>query len=143
MIYEFPITVLTTNIEDSPAEELAKLTHGVVHRLEVEFPAGCVGLVHIVIYHMGHQVWPANPAGSFASDDYVVAIDDYYPLLGPPYTLKIQGWTDGTAYDHTVKVRFGELPESIAKKRFGSLSSADAALLSQNLLAGLGGVEGL
>jgi hypothetical protein len=137
MIYDFPVTVLTTNTEDDPAIEDAKLTHGVVHRIEVEFPAGQIGLIHVVINHMGHQVWPSNPAGSFASDDHVVAFDDYYPLLFAPYRFKIIAWTDGTNYDHTVKVRFGLLPESIAKKRFGTISAADQARITTDLLAGL------
>lgn len=137
MIYDFPVTVATTNTEDDPEISEAKLTHGVVHRIEVEFPAGQVGLIHVAIDHMGHQVWPSNPGGSFASDDHVVAFDDYYPILTAPYKLKIRAWTDGTAYSHTVKVRIGLLPESIAKKRFGTLSEADRTRLSAELLGGL------
>ena len=140
MIYEFPITVLTTDTEASPAEEDIKLTNGVVHRVEIEFPAGCVGLVHIAIYHMGHQVWPSNPEGSFASEDYVVAFDDYYPLLGPPYLFKILGWTDETTYDHTIKVRFGLLPENVARGMFGISGAAQQQYSSGDLLAALGGV---
>ncbi|OFW65462.1 MAG: hypothetical protein A2Y74_01515 [Actinobacteria bacterium RBG_13_63_9] len=143
MIYEFPLTVETAHLVGSPVEEEVKLTHGVVHRVEVEFPAGCVGLVHVAIDHFAHQAWPANPSGSFASDDYVVAFDDYLPLLTPPYKLKLRGWTEGTSYDHTVKVRIGLLPESIAKKRFGTLSEADSKRMRQTLLSELTGVEGL
>lgn len=137
MIYDVSVTVLTTNTEDDPAIEDVKLTHGVIHRVEVEFPAGQIGLIHVAINHMGHQVWPSNPAGSFASDDHVVAFDDYYPLLFAPYRFKIYAWTDGTTYDHTVKVRFGLLPESIAKKRFGTISAEDSARMRADLFGAL------
>jgi hypothetical protein len=137
MIYDFPITVAITNTEGAPEVSEIKLTHGVIHRLEVEFPAGQVGLIHVAVDHMGHQVWPSNPGGSFASDDHVVAFDDYYPLLSAPYKLKIRAWTDGTTYSHVVKVRLGLLPESLAKKRFGTISAADQARITTELMAGL------
>jgi len=137
MIYDFAVTVLTTNTVDDPVEEEIKLTHGVVHRIEVEFPAGQIGLIHVSINHMGHQVWPSNPTGTFASDDHVVAFDDYYPLLSPPYIFKIIAWTEGTTFDHIVKVRFGLLPESIAKKRFGTISAEDSARMRADLFGAL------
>jgi hypothetical protein len=137
MIYDVPVSVLTTNTVDNPEIVEVKVTHGVIHRVEIEFPAGQVGLIHVAIDHLAHQVWPSNPEGSFAGDDYVVAFDDYYPILFAPYRLKIRAWTDGTTYDHTVKVRFGMLPESIAKKRFGTLSAADQTRITTDLMAGL------
>jgi len=141
MIYEFPLTVTTANTEAAPALDEVKLTHGVINRVEVEFPAGCVGLIHVAIEHMGHQAWPSNPGGSFNSDDHVVSFDDYYVFTTTPYKLKLKGWSEGTSFSHTARIRIGLIPESVAEKLYGSASAAIYEAKRANLLAQLTEIE--
>lgn len=115
MFYDFAITVKTTHTEASPKEQVLKLTHGVIHRVELGFPSGCAGLVRVKLLHEEHQLYPTNPDGYFASDDYNIPINDYYELYTEPYSLKFIGYAVGTSYDHTIIVRIGVLPEEVLK----------------------------
>ncbi len=109
MFYDFAITVSANTAKAAPTTQELKLTHGVIHRVEVEFPAGCAGLVHCGLLQGIHQLWPTNPDGSFASDDYVIAIYEDYELATEPYVVKFVGWNLDDTYDHTVTVRIGVL----------------------------------
>lgn len=131
MFYNFPLTLTLGTAEASLEEEEAKLTHGVIHRLEIEFPAGCSGLAHLRILHLDHQLWPTNPGGNFASDNHVIIIDDYYQLYDGPYTLKLQGWNEDETYDHTVTVRIGILPQAVAEHIYGKLTRTELKTLRE------------
>jgi len=117
--YDVPLTIPANTPDLTPEDLEVKLTHGVIHRVEVEFPKYCAGLAYLQIYHMGHQVWPTNPGGAFNTDDYIIVIDDYFELLGPPYVLKLRGWNLDDTYSHTITVRFGMYPAWVARAIYG------------------------
>ena len=113
MYYDVSFTIPANTAEATPEELRVKLTHGVIHRVEIGFPAGCAGLAHLQIREGGHQAWPTNPDGSFNTDDYTIPIDDYYELFEEPYTLTLTGWNLDDTYDHTLEVRIGVLPKEL------------------------------
>lgn len=118
MFYDFAVPLPANTAKTSPVEVEAKLTHGVVHRLEIEFPAGCAGLAHLAIDRGLHQVWPTNPPGSFASDNHVIAFDEAHEFTTEPYTLSLRGWNLDDTYPHTLVVRIGirSLPPPVPRK---------------------------
>ena len=113
MFYDFAVTIPAGTTEDDPVEQVLKLTHGVIHRVEVEFPAGCRGYAHLVLLHEEHQLYPTNPDEDFNAEGYTIPIDDYFPLTTEPYSLKAVGWAPDASYNHTITVRIGILPEEI------------------------------
>ena len=113
MYYDVSFTIPANTAKASPEDLEVKLTHGVVHRVEIGFPSGCAGLAHLQIRRGGHQVWPTNPQGSFNTDDYTIPIDDYYELFEEPYILTLVGWNLDDTYDHTLEIRFGILPLAV------------------------------
>lgn len=110
MFYDVSFTIPANTTKAAPLEQHVKLSHGVIHRVEVGFPSGCAGLAHLQILEGAHHVWPTNPAGSFNTDDYTIPIDDYYELFEEPYTLTLVGWNEDDTFSHTLEVRFGILP---------------------------------
>lgn len=110
MLYDFALIIAASTTEASPTEQELKLTYGVIHRVEIEFPPGCAGLAHIALDYGKHQVWPTNPERSFASDNHVIAWNDHLPLSYAPFTLKLRGWNEDDTYPHTITVRIGILP---------------------------------
>jgi len=90
--YNFTLTIPANTAATDREEKRVKLTHGVITRVEVSFPRGCAGLAHLQIYENGHQVWPTNPDGDFASDDYTIPIDEYHEFFRAPYQLRLSGW---------------------------------------------------
>ena len=113
MFYDFALTIPAGTPEGSYVEQRMKLTHGVVHRVEVEFAPGCRRYVYVKIYHGGHQLLPTNPEQSFRSDGHVIVIDEHYPLTSAPYELIVRGFSPDAVYPHTIIVRVGILPEEI------------------------------
>lgn len=113
MYYDFAVLVETSHTVASPKEEILKLTKGVIHRVEVEFPSGCRGQVYLKLLHHEHQVWPTNPQGSFNAEGYTIPIGEHHKLTSEPYALKAIAWGVGCSYNHTITVRVGILPEEI------------------------------
>lgn len=110
MYYDFSFTIPADTAKSSPEELDVKLTHGVIHRVEIGFPRGCAGLVHLQIRRGLHQLWPTNPQGSFNTDGYIIPINEYYELFVEPYILTLVGWNLDDTYVHTLEVRIGILP---------------------------------
>jgi len=110
MYYDFSFTIPANTTKASPHTEKVKLTHGIIHRVEVGFPPGCAGLAHCVIREGLHQHWPTNPDGSLNDDSYTISFNEFLELTRRPYTLTLAGWNLDDTYDHTLEIRIGVLP---------------------------------
>lgn len=110
MFYDFAITIPANTAKSSPVEQELNLTYGIVHRIEVHFPAYCAGLAHLIVKRFEQQLWPTNPDGSFASDNYTIAFSEHYSLETSPYTLKVEAWNEDDTWPHTITLRIGILP---------------------------------
>ncbi len=107
MFYEYSIAVPANTTEADPVEQQLPLALGIIHRVEVQFPAGCAGLVHVRLEHHSFGHLPTNPDGNFASDDYTIPVDENLNFAVQPFSVKAILWnTDGT-YSHTITLRFG------------------------------------
>lgn len=115
MFFAFDLPIPANTAKASPVEVQATLTHGIIHRVEIEFPAYCAGLAYVAIRRGIHQLWPLNPDGAFRSDDYVIAWDEYQELLDEPYEITLVGWNLDDTYPHTPIVRIGLFPPEIAE----------------------------
>ena len=113
MYYDFSFTIPANTAQENPLEQECKLTHGIIHRVEIAFPSGCAGLAHIQIKEGLHQLWPTNPEGSFNTDNFTVLINEFQELYRAPFTLTLLGWNEDDTYPHTLEIRFGILPERI------------------------------
>lgn len=132
MFYDFDLPIPANTPADDPAILDVELTHGIIHRVEIEFPGGCAGLVYVAIRQALHQLWPLNPGGAFHSDSHTIAWDDRLPWLQVPYNLQLVGWSLDDIYPHTIPVRIGILPADILEAPQQSVS------LLQRLLRRMG-----
>lgn len=107
MVYTASITASKKGDEgDAPATVL-KVAKGLIYRLEVEFPPGCCGLVHVQIFDGSYQVYPATPEETFHSNARVIGFDDCYLKQVAPFEFKISIWNDDECWPHTIQVRIG------------------------------------
>ena len=113
MFYSYTLTVPAGTPVTAPVIVLMPLDYGMVHQIEVGFPPGCAGLVHVAIWHCEHQAFPSNPDGDFAWDDYNIIIrNEAYPIDVKPYLFTLRGWAPSAALAHTVTCRIGlRLPD--------------------------------
>ena len=134
MYYETTITIPADTLKSAPTEVELRVTQGIIHRIELEFPRGCAALAHVALYYHEHQFSPTNPDGDYASDGYVIPINDLLPLDSAPYTIEIRGWNDDDSYSHTIRVRMGILrPEQLGlgTPRPGILTRLKEALIGE------------
>jgi len=111
--YDYSFTIPANTAKSAPHTKAAKLTQGIIHRVEIVFPSGCAGLAHCVIREGLHQRWPTNPEGSFNFDSYNLAFNEFLEFTRKPYTLTLVGWNLDDTYDHTLEVRIGILPANV------------------------------
>ena len=113
MFYDFAVTVTAGTTKATPKEQELKLTYGIIHQVEIEFPRGCKGYVSLALDHWEHQFLPTNPDEAFNGDGYTIVIKEHYPLTTTPYSLYARAWSPDAVYNHTITVRIGVLPLSV------------------------------
>lgn len=106
MLYEYDLVVPANTLAASPASLEMPLSRGIITKIEAQFPAGCQGVVLVVVRRALHQVWPTNPDGQLKANAYVISTPEHYELLESPYQLQAYGWSPGTTYSHTITLRF-------------------------------------
>lgn len=114
MYYDFAITVPANTTESSPKTESLKLTHGIIHRIEIQFPIGTRALAHCRLQHHSFGQLPTNLSGNFASDGFTIPIDENLEFFAAPYSIKAILWNDDDTYPHTITIRIGILESKTA-----------------------------
>jgi len=114
MYYAIPIIVPPNTPPTSPVERRVIVDWGVLVKVEVEFPAGCCGLVGVKILYQGRQIFPTNKGFWFISDDYVISFPEYFPFNQRENELVIQAYNEDEIYFHTPIVRLAVLPREVA-----------------------------
>lgn len=109
--YEFTFTVPSNTSKKNPYERFCKVSAGIVHLVEVYFPRGCAGLVHVKIFDDGHQIWPSNPEDDFNGDDTTISFNEYYKVVRGKTKFRVIAWNEDEIFDHTITVRFAILKE--------------------------------
>jgi len=114
MIYDFPITVPAGTTAAAPLVTPVKLTRGIVHKFELEFPSGCAYTVFAQIKRGSHQVWPVNPGGYFCSEGFAISFDEYLEVAADANEFQVYTWSPSAAYAHVLKLRFGIIESDTA-----------------------------
>jgi len=114
MFYEFAISVPKSTTQGTPKTQKLRLAHGVIHRVEVQFPIGTQALAHARLEHHSFGGLPTNPQGNFCSDGYIIPVDEYLEFFSAPYEVTAILWNDDDTYAHTITFRFGIWESKIA-----------------------------
>lgn len=117
MIYRFGITTPANTLESSKQKTILKLARGVIHQLDIIFPPGPIGLLHLHINRGLHQVWPSNASDNFAIDNNVISFREHYELVQEPLELEAYTWNADDTYEHSLVIRVGLLSKKFIIKR--------------------------
>lgn len=109
-IYETSLVV--PKVANSWANRVSILTPlpvGILRRVQITFPPGCLNYVRANIYKEGVQLFPINVSGVdgahyFSWDDYIFDFNTFQLLKSSPTDFDLYGWNDGTDvyYEHTI-----------------------------------------
>ena len=112
MFYEFALTVPANTPQAAPAELEMPLSPGTVTLVSVQFPRGCVGLVHVQVLDAEHQVWPTNLDGDISGENATISWPEDHDLVDSPYTFTLRAWNLDDTFPHTVTFRCAVMPLS-------------------------------
>jgi len=118
MIYTSNIIIPANTVAEQPICERLIITSGLIYKVELQFPPGCLGLAHVYIKDGGYQVWPSTPSTDFACDDYTINFEDTFMKQTEPFELQIYGYNEDETYEHTIQVRIGQVSEDIFIARY-------------------------
>jgi len=104
MRYRVALSVPAGTTKDNYVSKTLLLVAGRITEIEIYFPAGQSGLVHVAIFRQEHQLWPTSPNESFIGDDTHIIIHEDYLISNEPYSLEVRGWAPNASLDHTVYV---------------------------------------
>ena len=90
-----------------------KVSGGIIHRINIQFPAGCAGLVNVQIYDGGHPIAPTTQGQYYRGDDEIVEFNEFYPIIIAPRLLTIKGFNTDDTYNHQIQVRIFILPKEV------------------------------
>ena len=107
MIYSSLITTSAKGSKATATRTPLRITSGLIWLLEVDFPPGCVGLVHVQIFDGGYQLLPGSPGETLSGDGRLLRYDDLYLKTAAPFELTIVTWNEDELWDHNIQVRVG------------------------------------
>lgn len=90
-----------TTETDATITEIS-LQKGMIEYVNVIFPPGSVGLLHLQLFIHGEQVSPWNKTGSIIGNNVTIQAIKNYPLSQPPYIIIARLWNLDDTYDHSV-----------------------------------------
>lgn len=109
--YNFTVLVPANTPREDPVQVEMDLTRGMIAGGLMMFPAGCHGMVHMVICDGVGQLYPANGADTYHGDDAMIPIVGKYKLDTAPYKLYLYAWSPDTDFNHSIQVAISVLSE--------------------------------
>jgi len=104
MYYFDALTLPAYTLEDAALILTIPLDNGVIDFLEVEYPAGCAGLVYAKVTYNTIQIIPYNPGGWLRGDNRIFKASIDYEVKDPPYEIKLWGYNLDDTYPHTISM---------------------------------------
>lgn len=139
MFYNEHITIPAGTAESEATQTTFKGTIGVISRVSIFFPPGCVGLVKVRIYQGGVQLYPTANGQYFSGDGSGVNFLDNFEILDDSIPLRIETWNEDDNNDHEVIVGVSILPKEFVIPLLAFREIADSLQL---LLARIGVAPG-
>lgn len=112
-MFSFDVTTAANVTKASPTRTSMQLIRGLIDLVEVAFPPGSQGLLHVVIERGGAPLWPNNVGEGYTWDDYTLRFSPLYELAAAPLALYAITWNEDDAFSHRVTLRFNIVPVEV------------------------------
>jgi hypothetical protein len=136
MIYAATISTPALTAASDFVETRLKITSGLIWLFEIDFPAGCCGLLHVQVFDSLYQLMPASGGESLHGDNITNRFDDLYLKQSPPFELQIRTWNLDEKWDHGTQIRIGLASTKAEMSRYmPSLSFEDFEVMLAETMA--------
>ena len=102
MLFSGEITIPAGTPLSTPAVQVIPLVKGLIHQIDVFFPAGNSVLAYVTFARATHQIWPTNTEGFIKGDDVLLSGGVFHFLGDAPFEIEIRGFSPDARFDHTV-----------------------------------------
>ena len=135
MIYGGVISTPANTAASSPLKTEYVVTEGIVYHLEVIFPPGSSGLLHVQVFDAQYQMFPTTIGESFVGDNLRLSFDVLYAKEDFPFLFTVVTWNLDDMYAHEVTVLFSMETADEFKARYLPM------LQSQGIVEAMGSQE--
>jgi len=115
-IYTEILNVPAGTASDNPATATITVEEYTVTRIDIYFPPGCHGLVHVVVFYGAEQLAPKPTGKTIVGNAETVSWPEEWKCPDRPATLEFRGWAPLTNYDHNILCRVVTRPLSQEEK---------------------------
>ena len=115
-IYTETLTVPAGTTSDNPATATITVEEYTVTRIDIYFPPGCHGLVHVVVFYGAEQLAPKPTGKTIIGNAETVSWPEEWQCPEKPATLEFRGWAPLTNYNHNIICRVVTRPLSQEEK---------------------------
>jgi len=133
-LYDYLVTTPANTTKASPTRTDLPLRRGMIDQVQIAFPPGPMGLLHVVIERGGSPLWPANVGAGFASDNFTIVFNPLYELVAAPLALTAVSWNEDDSYSHQVAIRVNVVPAHLYypdRQELGILQRLERILLGR------------
>ena len=113
-MYDFEVTTPANTARSDPTRTDMQLHKGVIDLVQIAFPPGPQGHLHVLIERGDSVVWPRNEGAGFVADRETITFAPFYELDDEPLTLEAVTWSDDDTFPHTIHIRLNVVPREIA-----------------------------
>ncbi len=111
MMFAQQLTVTKNTTSLTPVHMFMKLTRGVIHQIDVQFPPGCSDLVRVFLQREAHQIFPVTAGQTVGADTFVISGKMFQELNDHPLSVDVFAHNLDDTFDHTIEVRVWVLPK--------------------------------
>lgn len=109
VFFEFDLPTPANTTRANPVRKDMKLATGIIHFVEIRFPPGCKGLVHLQVRQVEHPTWPKDQTESIKDDNHAIRFNEFLKLDPGLTTLTALTWNTDVRHPHTPIIRIGLL----------------------------------
>jgi len=105
MLHSKHLTIPANTSEAAPYKTQFLVNQGVIYRIWITFPGGCVGLVKLRILHQGHPILPVEKDAYITGNNYTYEYPLMEEIITSPETLSIEAWNEDDTYSHKIDIQ--------------------------------------
>jgi hypothetical protein len=113
MFYTYNLTVTHGTTEDTALFASIDVSAGVIHQVDLIFPAASSRQVYAQIFVGNYQFIPSNRGQSIRGNDMVISTREFYELDYANNIITLKAWNTDEEDDLLLGINIGILPKPI------------------------------